>query len=74
MRVVEEMRLNEFEAWSGAVAVLERLVKLNLIEWAESFLEEGTFTATQVNDFLWFDVPEIYEEEFEKDFWSDDNE
>lgn len=74
MRVVEEMGLDEFRAWSGAVAVIERLVELGLVDWAEMYLEGETWTTTQVNDFLWFDVPELYEEEFGKDFWSDDNE
>lgn len=69
MRIVEEKGLNEFEAWSGAVAVIERLVELDLVDWAEGFLYGETYTATQVNDFLWFDVPELYEEEFGKDLF-----
>lgn len=69
MRIVEEKGLNEFEAWSGAVTVIERLVELDLVDWAEMYLEGETWTATQVNDFLWFDVPELYEEEFGKDLF-----
>lgn len=58
--------IREFHFWSGAVDVYNRLVELDMVDEVDSFLEcmmsEGEeLTETQLNDFLWFDVPEFFE-------------
>ena len=58
--------IREFHFWSGAVDVYNRLVELDLVDAVDEYLEvamcEGEeFTDTQLNDFLWFDVPEFFE-------------
>lgn len=57
----------DFEAWSGGATVLEYIVENEeALAYIDSFLEEltsfQTLTATQVNDFLWFDADVLLDE------------
>ena len=58
MRITKEIDLKNFEAWSGGVATLEGLKRLDLVEELENQLNgiysEG-LDETQLNDLLWFE-------------------
>ena len=62
MEYIVENSLREFQAWSGGKDTLEDLT-LDEIEVIENFLndmfEGRTPTATEINDFLWFERDEI---------------
>lgn len=68
----KDIELNEFEAWSGAVSRLDRIVELGIEEEASDYIAEclGTeIDETDLNDFLWFEMDEFieqYEEEEEE--------
>ena len=71
IRIVEEIELEYFEAWSGGLQVLNAIKEhdrsLEMLEVLESILsvdEEAANTTTQVNDFLWFDAEDIIQEHF----------
>ena len=71
LRIVEEIELEYFEAWSGGLQVLNAIKEhdrsLEMLEVLESILsvdEEAANTTTQVNDFLWFDAEDIIQEHF----------
>nr|DAG96693.1 MAG TPA: hypothetical protein [Herelleviridae sp.] len=67
-----DIELSEFEAWSGAVSRLDRIVELGIEEEASDYISEclGTeIDETDLNDFLWFEMDEFieqYEEEEEE--------
>lgn len=62
MKYIVENSLREFPAWSGGKDTLEDLT-LDEIEVIENFLndmfEGRTPTATEINDFLWFERDDI---------------
>lgn len=62
MEYIVENSLREFQAWSGGKDTLKDLT-LDEIEVIENFLndmfEGRTPTATEINDFLWFERDEI---------------
>ena len=68
MRIVTEISLEDFEAWSGARDTLDTLNEKGLTEQLESILddmgdgemEEG-WSDTSLNDFLWFETDTIAE-------------
>ena len=51
------------ESWSGAVDVLEEIIKQGREDEAMQIIEEAFFddtpTDTQVNDFIWFELADI---------------
>ncbi len=57
MKVTSDIKLRDFEAWSGARDTLEALIKHDKCEEVEDFIEDciPEATATEVNDFLWFE-------------------
>ena len=63
MKVVSEISVSEFKAWSGGkdtlkqIASVERLAELD--EIAEEVFPNGC-TDTELNDWLWFDREFIY--------------
>ena len=63
MKITSEMNLHNFDFWSGAAKVAEKLT-LSEFKAIESSLEdiapEG-MTDTQVNDFFWFETETICE-------------
>lgn len=72
--VVKENTINlgEFEAWSGGLDRLNKIIDLGIEDEAEEYINEflGTrIDETDLNDFLWFEMDEFieqYEEEEEE--------
>ena len=63
MKIISEISLRDFEAWGGAVETKERILKEGKEEEFEELIDELCYkcpTATEVNDYLWFDDEEIY--------------
>lgn len=58
MRIYSEKSLRDFQPWSGAVRMYDRLYNAGLLDAFEAFLEseypEG-IDETELNDMLWFD-------------------
>ena len=63
--VIKEIDLIEFNAWSGAVARLEKVIAYDMVDEATEYILAvlgDTFTETELNDFLWFEMDELLEE------------
>lgn len=61
----EEITLGNFEAWSGAVSRLDRIVELDIEEEASEYIEMNLgslINETDLNDFLWFEMDEFIEQ------------
>ena len=73
IRIVKEIELEYFEAWSGGSQVLNAIKEhdrsLDILEALEEYINMGNemeaVTETWVNDFLWFDAEDIIMEHFE---------
>lgn len=64
MKITYELDLNTFEAWSGAVETLNRIIKENKTAELEMILEDlypDGMDETQLNDLLRFDDEQVYE-------------
>lgn len=64
MRIYTETRLEDFEAWSGAIGTLERIVNEDKCDILEQTLEElypDGMDEAELNDLLWFDADWCYE-------------
>lgn len=64
MRIYNELDLNTFEAWSGAVSTLERIQREGKCEALEATLEElfpDGMDETELNDLLWFESDTVFE-------------
>lgn len=64
MIIKEEICLRDFEAWSGAINTLDRIVAKGKDEELEAILEEmypEGMTDTELNDLLWFEDELVYE-------------
>ena len=67
IKIIHEIELVDFEAWSGGKAVLDNIKEYDkcdeIIEYIESLLtyeiEQGVITETWLNDFLWFEVEQL---------------
>lgn len=67
MKIYKEMSFSEFEPWSGAVEVHDKLCEhldCEELEDLENFIEFEVFygewySDTQLNDFLWFESDTI---------------
>ena len=61
MRIVKDITLEDFEAWSGGKDTLDTLIEKDLVDDAETALEnyfadrEELPTETEINDILWFE-------------------
>ena len=63
--VEEEMSLGNFEAWSGAVNNLDKIIEADLEEEASEYIQMclgDRFSDTDLNDFLWFEMDDFFEE------------
>ena len=63
MKVYEELNLKDFESWSGATETKNTIIEAGKEEEFEELIDELCYkypTATEVNDYLWFDSEEIY--------------
>mgnify|MGYP000973833312 CR=1 FL=1 len=66
MKIMVEVSLEDFPAWSGGKETLDRLIEINAVGDVEEYLEEWldageNWTDTQLNDYLWFDRDGISE-------------
>lgn len=64
MKIIYELDLNNFKAWSGAVDTLDRIINEGKTEEFESLLEEcysEGMSETELNDLLWFESDWIFE-------------
>ena len=65
MRYTVEESLENFKAWSGAVATLNKLREINGgVEIVEDYINECMIepSETDINDFLWFESEYIFTE------------
>lgn len=65
MTYTKEFSIETFEFWSGAKDVVKHYAEKGMIEELEHLIID-TFvdcapTETDINDFVWFDVPDIME-------------
>lgn len=61
----EELTLGNFEAWAGAVNVLNKIIELDLEEAASEYIQMclgDTINETELNDFIWFEMEDFLEE------------
>lgn len=64
MKITYELDLNTFEAWSGAVDTLNRVIAEGKTDELESVLNDiypDGLSETQLNDILWFEDEWIFE-------------
>ena len=63
MRIIDDIPLCDFEAWSGGRTTLERIIDEDKGRELEAYIEEcypDGITATQLNDILWFERDFVY--------------
>ena len=63
--IIQEINLEEFKAWAGAVSRLDKIINYDMVDEATDYIMSvlgDTFTETQLNDFLWFEMDELLEE------------
>ena len=63
--VQQEISLVEFKAWGGAVSRLEKIIGYDMVDEATDYIVAmlgDTFTETELNDFLWFEMDTLFEE------------
>lgn len=64
MKIIKEMGLENFEAWSGAIDTKNKIVESGKCEEFDYLIEdlypEG-LTDTELNDILWFETDWIFE-------------
>ena len=67
MKIVREYNFNDLyeNSWSGAIDTLDTIIKNDmeneLMEHLEEIFDNQVPTATEVNDYLWFESNYIYE-------------
>ena len=64
MKVVNEISIADFNAWSGAIETKETIVDNCKVDEFDNMIEElypDGLTDTQLNDLLWFDSEWIFE-------------
>lgn len=64
-KVQKEISLSEFKAWGGAVSRLEKIIEYDMVGEATDYIIAilgDTFTETELNDFLWFEMDVLFEE------------
>lgn len=61
MTIMREQSLREFEFWSGAKPVADRLSYDELDTIEEALSECGPMDETAINDFFWFDTETLCE-------------
>ena len=64
MKIHYDLNLANFEAWSGAVSTLNRVINEGKVYVLESVLEElypDGMDETQLNDILWFEEDWVFE-------------
>ena len=64
MKVVNEISIADFNAWSGAIKTKETIVENCKVDDFDNMIEDlypDGLTDTQLNDLLWFDSEWIFE-------------
>lgn len=64
IKIVKEINICEFEAWSGAKDTLDNLDNCGKLDELQELIESmdyDSWTETELNDFLWFEEDYIYE-------------
>lgn len=65
MDYTQEFNVETFEFWSGAESTFNKIKEKDLVEEFQSHLEEVFYdripTATEINDYVWFDSDSIFE-------------
>lgn len=63
LKIVEEMSLGNFKAWSGGASRLAVIKELDVVNEAEDYIIEmygsDVMDATTLNDILWFEMDEF---------------
>lgn len=63
MKIVSEVSIADFEAWSGGKDTLDRIIAEDKCDELEAILEDlypDGMTDTQLNDLLWFEPETVY--------------
>lgn len=64
MKIISEVSIERFEAWSGGRDTLDRIINEGKCDILESVLEDmypDGLTDTELNDILWFESENVYE-------------
>ena len=64
MRVYQEITIDDFEFWSGAIDTFEKVEEAGKVEELEGIIEElypEGIDGYELNDLLWFDSEWIFE-------------
>ena len=64
MKVYQEISIESFEAWSGAIDTKEKIIYAGKAEEFEALIDElfpNGIDETELNDLLWFDDDYIFE-------------
>ena len=69
MKYTDEFDINSFEFWGDAKDVMKSIREMDLEDTVACIIEDvfcdETPTKTQINDFVWFDLPDILEENYD---------
>ena len=63
--ITQEIDLEDFKAWSGAVSRLDKIINYDMVDEATDYIMSvfgDTLTETELNDILWFEMDELLEE------------
>ena len=63
--VTQEISLGDFKAWSGGKDRLDKAIKLDVTDELEEYIGGMfgySFSDSELNDILWFEVDEFLEE------------
>ena len=63
IKIVKEINIGEFEAWSGGRDTIKEIEYHGKLDELQDLIISinDTWTDTELNDFLWFEVVYIYE-------------
>ena len=64
IKIVEEISIDEFEPWGGAMETLEKIKQANACDVLEDLIADcypDGLSSTKLNDILWFDADNILE-------------
>ena len=65
MTYTKEFNIYDFEFWSGAKDVVNHYAAKEMLEDLEQLIidtfDDCTPTETDINDFVWFEIPDIME-------------
>ena len=64
IKIVEEISIDEFEPWDGAIETLEKIKQAGACDMLDEFISEcypDGLSSKKLNDILWFDTDNILE-------------